>query len=134
MSAAETVARNLATRFAPEIDPRLPIAVERVIAEGEHAGSPYLSPDAAQVQAFASFVVAVAGVASSVILGLKNLDKTSELAKANAKAEAYRDVVLELMAQQAPRPPQLGEGLRVQVLEAGADEAIAEEKRREAQR
>ena len=134
MSAPETIARTLAARFAPEIDARLPVAVDRAIAEGSTAESPFLSPDINHVFLFANFVVTVVGLAWNIHMGQWQKAQAGELARTKEENEALRRQLRERLDAEAPRLPGGDESLRARLLEAATDEAIAEAERRRAQR
>jgi hypothetical protein len=139
----EAIARRLAARFASELGARLPVLVERALADEQGEETPFRSADPAQVLQFASFVVALAGGAWGIYMGLW---QKSQAARSAADAEAEKEVAVlkqevaalkedtaflkgmlltELRAK-APRPRELAEPVRERLLEAAADEALAE--------
>lgn len=143
MSAPENIARRLAARFEPEIDARLPLAVERAIEEGIGAESPFMSVDPNQVIAFASFAVSVASAVWTVHMGLwqqaqaqvagtvervrEEQDRVSgELEQVKNEQEALRQALREALEEKGLRFPRGDEDLHKRFLDAAVDAAIDE--------
>lgn len=134
----EAIARRLAARFAPELGESLTILTDQTLAGGRGDETPFRSADPQLVLAFASFVVSLSGLAWGIYQSLRQNGQTrqheealtSEVQALQKETVFLKGVLLIALQKEAPRLTGLDDPMRERLLNAAADEALAEAAKR----